>query len=298
MRRGDRRRSGSSLRCSPSTRCCSSRSPGLRCRARSANYFFGPKLVRAEVLVKDGGVLHVYRVDRGTIRDKAGGTLTLRERDGTLVPIAVAPTASITLDGRPAAYSDAPSRYGRDRDSGRRRTGVRGPRRPADDRGEAAELHPAGTPGPQLLLVEDEDSIGSLVSAYLEQTGYRVAWVRSGEEALQTLDDVRPRLVILDIGLPGAGRLRRLPRHPGALGRADPDADRAGRGGRPRRRARGRRRRLRHEAVLAARARRPRQGSPAPHRARRAAPKLLELGDIAARPAGPRGHASPARPSS
>ena len=68
----------------------------------------------------------------------------------------------------------------------------------------AAELHTAGTPGPQLLLVEDEESIGSLVRAYLEQTGYRVAWVRSGEEALQSLETVRPRLVILDIGLPGA----------------------------------------------------------------------------------------------
>jgi DNA-binding response OmpR family regulator len=55
----------------------------------------------------------------------------------------------------------------------------------------------------QLLLVEDEDSIGSLVSAYLEQTGYRVAWVRSGEDALEKLDQVRPSLVILDIGLPG-----------------------------------------------------------------------------------------------
>ena len=68
----------------------------------------------------------------------------------------------------------------------------------------AAELHPAGTPGAQLLLVEDEESIGSLVRAYLEQTGYRVAWVRSGEEALSTLEILRPRLVILDIGLPGA----------------------------------------------------------------------------------------------
>ena len=68
----------------------------------------------------------------------------------------------------------------------------------------AAELHPTGTPGPQLLLVEDEESIGSLVSAYLEQSGYRVAWVRSGEEALLKLDQVAPRMIILDIGLPGA----------------------------------------------------------------------------------------------
>ena len=69
---------------------------------------------------------------------------------------------------------------------------------------DAAELQAAGTPGPQLLLVEDEESIGSLVRAYLEQSGYRVACVRSGEEALGSLELLRPRLVILDIGLPGA----------------------------------------------------------------------------------------------
>jgi DNA-binding response OmpR family regulator len=61
----------------------------------------------------------------------------------------------------------------------------------------------AGSAGPQLLLVEDEESIGSLVRGYLEQSGFRIAWVRSGEEALLTFDRVRPRLVILDIGLPG-----------------------------------------------------------------------------------------------
>ncbi len=61
----------------------------------------------------------------------------------------------------------------------------------------------AGSSGPQLLLVEDEESIGALVSAYLEQSGFRVEWVQSGEDALLNLDRVRPRLVILDIGLPG-----------------------------------------------------------------------------------------------
>jgi DNA-binding response OmpR family regulator len=61
----------------------------------------------------------------------------------------------------------------------------------------------AAAAGPPLLLVEDEESIGALVRAYLEQTGYRVAWVRSGEEALAQLDRLRPRLVLLDVGLPG-----------------------------------------------------------------------------------------------
>ena len=80
--------------------------PGLALPGSLGNYFFGPKLVRAEVLVKDGGALHDYRVDRGTIRNKAGGTLTLLERDGSLVPIPVAAGASITIGGRPAAYAD------------------------------------------------------------------------------------------------------------------------------------------------------------------------------------------------
>lgn len=55
---------------------------------------------------------------------------------------------------------------------------------------------------PQLLLVEDEQSIGSLVSAYLEQSGYRVAWVTTGAAALAGINLLQPRLVILDVGLP------------------------------------------------------------------------------------------------
>lgn len=79
--------------------------PGLALPGSLGNYFFGPKLVRAEVLVKDGGVLRDYRIDRGVIRAKADGTLTLLERDGTLVPIPVSPAAAITIGGRPAAYA-------------------------------------------------------------------------------------------------------------------------------------------------------------------------------------------------
>ena len=69
------------------------------------NYFFGPKLVRAEVLVKDNAALRVYRVDRGVIRSKAGGSLQVREGDGTVVTIAVSPGAAITIGGQPAGYA-------------------------------------------------------------------------------------------------------------------------------------------------------------------------------------------------
>src|SRR5688572_24588967 len=79
--------------------------PGLALPGSLGNYFFGPSLVRAEVLLSEGGVLHDYRIDRGVIRAKAPGSLTLRERDGTLVTIAISPSASITLRGRPVPLS-------------------------------------------------------------------------------------------------------------------------------------------------------------------------------------------------
>src|ERR671935_2819821 len=57
--------------------------------------------------------------------------------------------------------------------------------------------------GGVLLLVEDDDSIGRLVKAYLEQQdGWRVIWLRSGEDAVAELRRHPVRLVVLDIGLP------------------------------------------------------------------------------------------------
>jgi DNA-binding response OmpR family regulator len=58
--------------------------------------------------------------------------------------------------------------------------------------------------GGVLLLVEDDDSIGRLVKQYLEQQdGWRVVWLRSGEDAINELRRHPIRLVVLDIGLPG-----------------------------------------------------------------------------------------------
>jgi DNA-binding response OmpR family regulator len=54
-----------------------------------------------------------------------------------------------------------------------------------------------------VLLVEDEPSVGELVRSYLTRDGYRVIWVRSGEDALVELDRHRIRIVLLDVGLPG-----------------------------------------------------------------------------------------------
>jgi DNA-binding response OmpR family regulator len=57
--------------------------------------------------------------------------------------------------------------------------------------------------GGTLLLVEDEDSIGRLLKTYLERDGWRVVWMRNGEDALVELVRTPPRIVVLDVGLPG-----------------------------------------------------------------------------------------------
>ena len=61
----------------------------------------------------------------------------------------------------------------------------------------------AAATGGVLLLVEDDESIGRLVKAYLEQQdGWRVVWLKSGEDAVRELRRHPVRLVVLDIGLP------------------------------------------------------------------------------------------------
>ena len=58
--------------------------------------------------------------------------------------------------------------------------------------------------GSVLMLVEDDDAIGRLVKQYLEQqAGWRVLWLRTGEEAVAELRRHPVRLIVLDIGLPG-----------------------------------------------------------------------------------------------
>ncbi|MGE5690969.1 MAG: hypothetical protein ACM33B_10480 [Pseudomonadota bacterium] len=74
--------------------------PGLALPNGLAAYFFGPKLVRAEVIVHDGGALHDYRLDRGRVRAVTADSLTLLERDGTAVTVPVDRGADVTLGGR------------------------------------------------------------------------------------------------------------------------------------------------------------------------------------------------------
>ena len=54
-----------------------------------------------------------------------------------------------------------------------------------------------------VLLVEDEESIADLVRLYLERDGFRVVWRTDGPSGLAAVDAERPRLVLLDLMLPG-----------------------------------------------------------------------------------------------
>ena len=54
----------------------------------------------------------------------------------------------------------------------------------------------------RVLLVEDDDLLGSAVSAGLEQSGYTVDWLRNGRQASSVLCGEEPDLLVLDLGLP------------------------------------------------------------------------------------------------
>ncbi len=69
------------------------------------DYFFGPKMVRAEAVLLDNGVLRDFRIDRGRLRSTAGHALVLRERDGSMVTVPVAPEARIDIDGRQVPFA-------------------------------------------------------------------------------------------------------------------------------------------------------------------------------------------------
>lgn len=62
--------------------------------------FYGPQMVRAQVIVKDGSGLRDFRLDRGRIRSVSANVITLLERDGTLATIPVASNADVRLNGR------------------------------------------------------------------------------------------------------------------------------------------------------------------------------------------------------
>ena len=74
------------------------------------------------------------------------------------------------------------------------------------------------SPGPTILVVDDEDTVRHLLVRWLEGSGYAAASARGADEALSRLDAHPAAVVLCDIRMPGhnglwlAGRIRQ--RHP------------------------------------------------------------------------------------
>ena len=55
-----------------------------------------------------------------------------------------------------------------------------------------------------IVVVEDDPNIADLLDMYLRRDGFRVVQAGDGESGLAAVERERPRMVILDVGLPGA----------------------------------------------------------------------------------------------
>ncbi|MDQ3978308.1 MAG: response regulator transcription factor [Actinomycetota bacterium] len=54
-----------------------------------------------------------------------------------------------------------------------------------------------------IVVIEDDRNIADLVELYLRQDGFRVVQAEDGEKGIAAVRNQRPRLVVLDVGLPG-----------------------------------------------------------------------------------------------
>jgi len=75
------------------------------------------------------------------------------------------------------------------------------------------------TPGPHLLVVDDEAGIRESLSSILEDEGYHVEAVGSAEEALERAAAGNFEVVLLDVWLPGIDGLEALSRLQASPGR-------------------------------------------------------------------------------
>ena len=61
-----------------------------------------------------------------------------------------------------------------------------------------------------VLIVDDDTKLRKLLNEYLEENGFQVYSLEDGSEALKTIEEVSPDIVILDVMLPGIGGLELL----------------------------------------------------------------------------------------
>ena len=73
----------------------------------------------------------------------------------------------------------------------------------SDDGRTGSTTGGALTPRPRALVVDDEQPLVKLVSAYLERDGFEVASAGDGETAVELVRSFDPDVVVLDLMLPG-----------------------------------------------------------------------------------------------
>ena len=70
-----------------------------------------------------------------------------------------------------------------------------------------------------IMIVDDEPSIRTSLEGVLEDEGFKVICASDGQEALKTMEEEMPDLVLLDIWMPGIDGIETLERmralHPG-----------------------------------------------------------------------------------
>jgi hypothetical protein len=69
---------------------------GVALRQAVINQLFGPRMIRAEVVVGASSGTQDYLIDRGVIMSVTADTLTLREQDGTTQTIPIASSTQVT----------------------------------------------------------------------------------------------------------------------------------------------------------------------------------------------------------
>lgn len=68
--------------------------------------FLGPRMVRAEIVLFQGGVAHDWRFDQGRVIAVRPTAIELLEKDGTRVVVPVGGTAQVLLNSQPATILD------------------------------------------------------------------------------------------------------------------------------------------------------------------------------------------------
>lgn len=57
--------------------------------------------------------------------------------------------------------------------------------------------------GQKIVIADDEEHLGHMIKFKLERSGFDVIWKMDGRQALESIREERPALVILDVMMPG-----------------------------------------------------------------------------------------------